>query len=93
MNGCACGKRIRVYLLSEETLATLLPESFTVDENLMKDTALYDLEHSCVGPIALHLVFFLARDWERYAPLIELWVQYVNLVAVITIVVIERHGD
>ena len=41
MNGCACAKRIRVYLLSEGTLATLLPESFTVDENLIKYRLLF----------------------------------------------------
>ena len=57
MNGCACAKGIRVYLLSERALATLLPESSTSDDNLKKGTntrlvsllyntgTLYALEH------------------------------------------------
>ena len=69
-------------------LATLLPDSSSVDDNLKKgietyfiyllynNATLYDIEHSSVFQrIPAHcmaLVFFLARDWERHAPLIEL---------------------
>ena len=34
VDGHACSKGIRVYLLSERALATLLPESSTVYDNL-----------------------------------------------------------
>ena len=34
MNGSACAKGIRVYLLSERGLATLIRESCTVNESI-----------------------------------------------------------
>ena len=83
VDGRAYAKGIRVYLLSERALATSLMESSTVDENLKKGiqtrfvsllykkATLYNLEHAN----ALHgigALLIIARDWERYAPLIEL---------------------
>ena len=77
MNGRACAKGIRIYLLPEKALATLLTEWSTVDDSLKKviktrfvflhdigNTAtLYDLKHS----IVLHHigVLLITRDWER----------------------------
>ena len=82
MNGRAYARGIRVHFISQSALATLLLESSTVDDSLKKDVetclvslldnsaTLEDIEHSN----ALHdiVTIFLARVWQRCAPLIEL---------------------
>ena len=81
VDGRACTKGIRVYKQLERALATLLPESYTVDDNLKTGvTILFCLcfitrEYCTTSSIPEHylvLVFFLTREWKWYAPLFEL---------------------
>ena len=97
MNERVSANLIHTYLLSERALATfdLLTKSSTVGESvnncrktrfvslLDRKATLYDLDHSRT---LYGMVFFLARDWERGAPLIELrkcGLLYFTLVAII----------
>ena len=72
VDGRACAIGICVYLLSE-----ILLEWSTVDDTLNKGIATRFVSLLTTSSIpehclALALVFFLARDRERYASLIEL---------------------